>query len=224
VPVASLEEAIKIFRDDPLLFQPGERHLYSSYAVNLLQGVVETASGLSFEEYLRRNVWTPAEMLRTSFDVPARIVPHRARGYSVKNGRTTNYPYGDLTYKFASGGMLSTAEDLVRLGDALNRGALLGAETLELMYKPIAPVPRYRKEGPSQEMELAQGLLWRNARDKAGRAYVHHCGTVKGFNACLINYRDRGIIVAILGNGDPVTPARREAEAFAEIFFRTPEP
>jgi serine beta-lactamase-like protein LACTB, mitochondrial len=224
VPIASLEEAIKIFRDDPLLFQPGERYSYSSYAVNLLQGVVETASGLSFEEYLQRNVWTPAGMLRTSFDIPARIVSHRARGYLIESGRTTNYPYGNLTYKFASGGMIATAEDLVRLGDALNREVLLQRETLELMYKPIDPVLRYRKEGPPQETERTQGLLWRSAQDKAGRTYAHHCGTVKGFNACLINYRDRGVVVAIVGNGHPVTPARREAEAFAEIFLRTPEP
>ena len=224
VPVATLEEAIKIFQDDPLLFKPGERHLYSSYAVNLLQGAVEKASGLGFEDYLRRNVWIPAGMLRTSFDVPSRIVPHRARGYNVQEGRATNYPYGDLTYKFASGGMISTAEDLVRLGDALHRGVLLKPETLDLMYTPIPPIPRYQKDGSSQEMERTQGLLWRNDHDKAGRPYVHHCGTVKGFNACLINYREQDVIVAILGNGHPVTPARREAEAFAAMFFKTPAP
>src|SRR5215213_5701373 len=128
--VTSLPEAIKIFKDDPLLFKPGEYYFYSSYAVNLLQGVVEKASGLAFEDYMRRYVWTPAGMLNTAFDLPERIVPHRAKGYHIVDGRMLNYPYGDLTYKFASGGMISTAEDLVRLGAALNRGALLKADTL----------------------------------------------------------------------------------------------
>jgi hypothetical protein len=49
--------AIGIFEDDPLLFKPGEFYSYSSYAVNLLQGVVEQASGLSpgVYESLRHN-------------------------------------------------------------------------------------------------------------------------------------------------------------------------
>ncbi|MFP5288343.1 MAG: serine hydrolase domain-containing protein, partial [Thermoanaerobaculia bacterium] len=217
--VASLEEAIRIFKDDPLLFKPGERHLYSSYAVNLLQGVIESASGLAFEEYMRKFVWSPAGMLHSAFDVPDRIVPHRARGYQKVDGRMQNYPYGDLTYKFASGGMIASAEDLARFGIALNRGALLERETLELMYKPVDPVPRHRENGPPEPMDFSQALMWRVLEDDAGRTFVHHCGTVKGFNACLVNYPDRDLVVAVLGNGYPMTPARREAVAIAKFFL-----
>jgi len=221
--VTSLPEAIKIFKDDPLLFKPGEYYFYSSYAVNLLQGVVEKASGLAFEDYMRRYVWTPAGMLNTAFDLPERIVPHRAKGYHIVDGRMLNYPYGDLTYKFASGGMISTAEDLVRLGAALNRGALLKADTLALMYKPIAPVLQYQEKGPPQATEFSQALIWRILQDDAGRTFVNHCGTVKGFNACLVNYPDQDLVVAILGNGYP-TPARREAVAIAQFFLPAPAP
>ena len=54
-PYESITEATEIFKDDPLLFSPGEFYSYTSYGVNLLQGVVETASGLGFEDYLRRH-------------------------------------------------------------------------------------------------------------------------------------------------------------------------
>lgn len=214
--VASLEEAIRIFKDDPLLFKPGERYLYSSYAVNLLQGVIETASGLGFEDYMRKFIWAPTGMFHSAFDVPDRIVPHRARGYQTVDGRMQNYPYGDLTYKFASGGMIASAEDLARFGIALNRGALLEPETLELMYKPIDPVPQHQENAPP---ELSQALIWRVFKDDAGRTFVNHCGTVKGFNACLVNYPDRDLVVAILGNGFPMTPARREAVAIARFYL-----
>jgi serine beta-lactamase-like protein LACTB len=218
-PVASLEEAIKIFKDDPLLFKPGEYYSYSSYAVNLLQGVVEKASGTSFEDYMRRHVWSPSGMFSSAFDIPARIVPHRARSYEVGNGQIRNYPYGDLTYKLASGGMLSSAEDLARFGAALNHGWLLKPETVALMYKPVGPFLRYQEKGPPQPLEFSQALLWRIFKDDAGRTFINHCGTVKGFNACLVNYPDQDVVVAILGNGDPVTPARRPAVAFAQLFL-----
>lgn len=217
-PVATLEEAIRIFKDDPLLFQPGERYFYSSYAVNLLQGVVEKASGMGFEDYMRRFIWSPVGMFHSAFDVPDRIVPHRARGYHLVDGRMRNYPYGDLTYKFASGGMISSAEDLARFGMALDRGALLEPETLELMVEPIAPVLQHQENGPPRPTEFSQALMWRILKDDAGRTFLNHCGTVKGFNACLVIYPDQDLVVAILGNGYP-TPARREAVAIAQLFL-----
>lgn len=221
-PVANLEEAIRIFKDDPLLFQPGERYFYSSYAFNLLQGVIETASGLGFEEYMRKNIWNPAGMFHSAFDVPDRIVPHRARGYQQVDGRTLNHPYGDLTYKFASGGMIASAEDLARFGIALNRGALIRPETRKLLYEPIAPVLRHQENGPPQPIDFSQALAWRILKDDAGRTFVNHCGTVKGFNACIVIYPDQDLVVTVLGNGYPSSPARREAVAIAGFFLSAP--
>ncbi len=217
-PVATLEEATRIFKDDALLFKPGERYFYTSYAVNLLQGVIEKAGGMAFEDYMRKHVWEPAGMFNSAFDVPERIVPHRARGYQAVDGRMRNYPYGDLTYKFASGGMLSTADDLARFGMALSRGALLKPETLALMYKPIDPVPRHQEDGSTQPMDFSQALIWRILKDDAGRTFVNHCGTVKGFNACLVSYPEQDLVVAILANGYPA-PARREAVAIGRFFL-----
>ncbi len=216
----SWEAGLSIFKDDPLLFRPGQYYLYSSYAVNLLQGVVEKASGSPFEDYLRRNVWGPAGMLSTSFDVPARVVPHRAQSYRLADGRIVNYFYNDLSYKFASGGMLSTAEDLCRFGAALNRGDLLKADTVSLMYKAhLEPVMRFEEKEPPRRMDFAQGLLWRVFKDDSGRTFVNHCGTVKGFNACLVNYPDEDLVVALLGNAEALSPGRNEAVALAQFFL-----
>ena len=38
VRFTSVAEAIKIFKDDPLVFPPGTKTLYSTYAFNLLAG------------------------------------------------------------------------------------------------------------------------------------------------------------------------------------------
>ncbi len=213
-PFASFEESLRIFKDDPLLFKPGQLYSYSSYAVNLLQGVIESASGTKFEDYLRQHVWSPAGMSSTLFDVPERVVPHRARGYEVANGTTTNFPFGDVTYKFASGGMLSSADDLVRFGMALGR--LLKPETMKAMYTPVPGLLQFPSKKP---MEFSQGLMWRIFTDEAGRRFVNHCGTVKGFNACLVIYPDHDVVAALLGNGDPVTPARKATVALAQMFL-----
>jgi serine beta-lactamase-like protein LACTB, mitochondrial len=220
-PYASFADAIKIFKDDPLLFKPGEYFYYSSYAVNLLQGVVEKVTAMSFEDYMRKDVWLPAGMINTSFDVPERIVPNRAKGYMQYKGHLINNPYGDLTYKFASGGMISTVEDLVRFGVALNHGGLLKPKTTAMMYEPqLKNFLRYQPNGASnREDEFEQAFLWRVRKDTRGRSFIYQCGTVKGFNACLVNYVDEDLIVAIANNLEAIgfLPALEFAE-----FFRPP--
>ncbi|MCB1035956.1 MAG: hypothetical protein KDD47_19195, partial [Acidobacteria bacterium] len=61
-------------------------------------------------------------------------------------------------------------------------------------------------------------------RDEAGRPYVHHCGTVKGFNACLLIWVEEKLIVATADNASSfgLEPSRR----FADIFRcqETPAP
>jgi CubicO group peptidase (beta-lactamase class C family) len=220
-PYTSLVEAIKLFKDDPLLYRPGEFSSYSSYATNLLQGVIETASGVSFEEYMRANVWGPAGMLSTAFDVPERVVPHRARSYRHANGRTTNNPFGDVTYKFAGGGMISTAEDLVRLCVALNHGRLLKPDTIASMYDAhLEPVRAYPENGPPYRMDSRRGLIWAVDTEN-GRTVVSHSGSVKSFYACLVNYPDEDVGAAILYNAAG-PPTCDEAKALAGLFLSGP--
>jgi serine beta-lactamase-like protein LACTB, mitochondrial len=212
-PYASWIDGLKIFAGEPLQFAPGTRYLYSSYAVNLLQGVVERASGQPFEQYLAQNVWRPAGMAATTFDVPARIVPRRARSYRIVDGGPVNYFYNDLTYKFASGGMMSTVEDLVRFGAAFNHNQLLKSETVAQMAAPQL-----------ENDEFEQGIMWRIFRDAKGRTFLNHCGSVKGFNACVVDYPSEDVVVALAGNGEDATPARRAAVAFAQFFLKQPAP
>lgn len=216
-PYKSWQDGIAIFANDPLLFEPGKYYFYSSYAVNLLQGVVEAASGMPFEDYLRGHVWTPAGMTHTGFDIPTRIVPNRARSYWIEKGETRNYPYNDLTYKFASGGMMSTAEDLARFAVAFNHAKLLKPETAALMTRPVEARLQFRSDAPPQALDFKQALIWRIRTDDGGE-YLNHCGTVKGFNACVIDYRDEDLVVTIVANSYPSAPALREARAFAQLF------
>ena len=126
------KDAINIFKNDTLLFKPGSYWFYSSHAANLMEGVIETVTGMKFEDYLKKYIWEPAGMLSTQFDVPERIVHNRGKGYiRNKQGILINTPYVDVSYKYAGGGIISTVEDLVHFGIALNHGKLLKPETLD---------------------------------------------------------------------------------------------
>ncbi len=216
----NMEEAIKHFSEDPLLFEPGRYWSYSSHAFNLLQGVIEKASGLSFEEYMRLNVWEPAGMLQSSFDVPERIVHKRGRGY-VRNrdGVLVNTRYVDVSYKYAGGGMLTTVEDLVRFGTALNDGTLLDSETVATMYTVAGdPVMRFRADRDPIEESYKQALGWRIDQDAQGRSYINHTGTVKGTRTFILNYPEEDLVLAVQANVVPFD-SRKHGVAMAQMFL-----
>ncbi len=201
---ATIQDALEIFRDDELLFPPGEAWSYSSYATNILQAVVETVTELGFEELMRTSVWLPAGMTSSSFDIPERIVPGRARSYrrDEETRELQHEPYGDITYKFAGGGMLSTVVDQVRLGAALNAGMLLDAATTKQMYTAI-PAPQVYAADPSDPpdpLDFEQGLIWRRELDPLGRPFMQHGGAVIGFRSFLLNYTEQDLVVAVMVN------------------------
>lgn len=221
----SFEEATRMWRDDPLLYEPGTRWFYSSHAMNLQHGIVEAASGEDFETYLRVHVFEPAGMLATGFDVPSRVVHGRGHGY-VRDGagRLVHAVAEDPSYKYAGGGMISTVEDLVRLCLALGDGRLLGPEARAEMVRPqLDPsVPRHVPDGDPQPLDHEQALAWWIRTDQAGRRYESHTGTVKGTRSFVGTWPDEGVAVAIQVNGLPFDSARY-GEAIAQMFLEEGE-
>ena len=217
-PIGDWKDGLRFFASDPLLFEPGKYFFYTSYGVNLLQGVVEKASGQSFELYLEQHIFTPAGASSASFDIPERIVPHRARSYRIVEGKPFNYYYNDLRYKFASGGMIGSVEDLAKLGIALNHGRLLGSETRAAMLTPqLEGVLHFREDGAPEAMDFQQAMLWRVRRDREGRRMAYHCGSVKGFNACLVDFLDEDLVAVVATNSWECC-GYSKAEQLADVF------
>jgi CubicO group peptidase (beta-lactamase class C family) len=214
-------EGLRLFAEEPLLFKPGAFYFYSSYGVNLLQGVVEKASGEAFEHYVKEHIWGPASASSGSFDVPDRIVAHRARSYRFAGGEWLNYYYNDLRYKFASGAMIASVEDLARVGIALNHDRLLRPETRTRMLAPqIEGLKRFQERSAPDELEFRQAILWRLQKDNQGRTFAYECGSVKGFNACLIDYVEEDLVAAIATNSDECCGWKRTLE-LADLFRKS---
>jgi serine beta-lactamase-like protein LACTB len=231
----SFEESTRYWRDDPLVYEPGKNWLYSSYAVNLLHAVIEVASGVAVEEYLYKHIWQPAGMLETQFDVPTRIVARRGRGYArnKQTGIWENARDENVSYKYTSGGIISTDEDLLRFAVALNAGRLLGAKAMAEMYRlqlprdiPYTPdeAKEFKPGKAPPSMGETQALIWRMQKDPSGRVYAAHSGSVKGTGSMLSNFKDQGVVVALHMNGQGGTiGVNAAAEAIAQLFLAPPK-
>ncbi|MCB9163103.1 MAG: beta-lactamase family protein [Flavobacteriales bacterium] len=64
----SLTEAMGIFQDRDLVSAPGVAFHYTTYGYVLLGVVIERVSGMSYEAYMQRYIWSPAGMVDTGGD------------------------------------------------------------------------------------------------------------------------------------------------------------
>ncbi|MGD9906005.1 MAG: serine hydrolase domain-containing protein [Vicinamibacterales bacterium] len=208
----SVERALSVFRNDPLLFAPGERYAYSTYGYNLLAGVVEAASGRSFEDYLRLNVFGPAGMTSTFLERPQEVIRWRARQYvrGPLAGTWLQAPYVDLSVKWAGGGMISSVLDLARFDIALNTGRLLRPETVERMYVS----GRLNNGGYT-----GYGLGWMVSQE-GGRLRVAHSGGATGGTTYILREPRTRLASVILTNLDNVPRLRELAEQLLALAPR----
>lgn len=120
----------------PFVAQPGEAFVYG-YNTDILGCVVERASGMPLDEYLRKNITQPLGMKDTNFFLPkdqrGRLAAVYRTGENGKIARSANDAKGQGHYvdgprrSFAGGaGLLSTAADYARFLEAIRNGGALG--------------------------------------------------------------------------------------------------
>jgi serine beta-lactamase-like protein LACTB len=191
----TVTEGLTIFADDSLLFEPGTRYGYSSYGYNLLAAVIEGASGETYLSFMTKEVFEPAGMTHTVAEHPDSVILERGRYYTRADstGPVVNAPFVDNTYKWASGGFLSTAEDLARFGQRLLDGRIVRKETLDPLWTSMRTT-----DGKATDY----GIGWLVEPDSLGRRRIRHSGGSVGGTAHLIIYPDAGLIVAVLVNSD----------------------
>jgi CubicO group peptidase (beta-lactamase class C family) len=132
----------------PFDAQPGERYVYG-FNTDILGVVVEKASGMSLDEFLRTRLFQPLKMVDTHFYLPPEKRDRLATVYSLRDGTLVRAPqegmgqgaYVDGPRQSFSGGagLLSTASDYARFlqmvvnGGELDGVRLLSPKTVELM-------------------------------------------------------------------------------------------
>ena len=143
---------------------------------------------------MQANVFEPLGLRHIAPDHVYAVIPHRAHFYTreAPGKPLENAHYEDSSYKWASGGYLASAEDLVRFGSAHLQPGFFKQDTLDVLFTGYSKIP------PSNRTEV--GLGWNIGQDGQGRRILHHSGTSEGGRAVLLVLPDSGIVVAMLAN------------------------
>ena len=208
----SISEGLDIFKNDPLLQEPGTKYSYSTYGYNVLGCAIEGAAGMRYEDYIRDNILKPAGIAQTRVDEVSQIIADRARGYGkTRDGVVLNTGLADTSNKIPAGGLVSTVEDISRFAIALRNGKLLNNATVEQMW-----TLQRTRDGKS----IPYALGWR-VGERNGMKEVFHGGAAAGFSTFLYLLPEKNLAVVLMANLELLGAKQRDelARQIADIVI-----
>ena len=127
-----------------LASKPGERYRYSNSGFSLLAAVVEKVSGLTYEEFLRKELFEPAGMSETGYLAPQwaadRLLQGSLEGESWGTVIERCKQAGGVQWVLlGNGGLHSTLDDMLAWHRALSGDDLFSPEIRRQMFTPHVP-------------------------------------------------------------------------------------
>ena len=162
--VAPTREVMKGIAKMPLEYQPRERWGYS-FGHDVLAGVVEVATGVRFSEYMKRVIFEPLGMSKSTFRITDEIKEQMAQQYIFNystgeaevKGKRNDYIFGS-EYDSGGAGVITTIDDYAKFvqamscsGKAPNGKRILAPSTVKLMSTNML-----------DEKRMADFSTWRN--------------------------------------------------------------
>jgi len=200
--------------DDPLNFAPGSRYLYSNSDNITVALMAQAATGRTYDDLLASEVYMPAGLIQTSMPDGFRIRAPYIHGYDM----TVNPPQDistalAMSFVWASGGILSTPDDLTSFIRAYAGGKLFGQavqdQQLQLVGGHSEPI------GPGRN-KAGLGIFRYSTR--CGAVYGH-TGNFPGYTQFMAATLDgeRSVTFSINEQLDPGNFAKGQATVFAAL-------
>ncbi len=195
-------------RQKELNFLPGEQYLYSNTGFTLLGEVAARVSGMSFNEFAKKNIFEPLGMENTFFyDDHEKIVPNRA--YSYYSDHNNGYKKRVLSYANAGAtSLFTTVEDLSRWAVFLNRPD----------EEKIPLVEAMNEKAVLNNGDTFGGALGQFVDEHKGLNRIQHGGADAGYRTFMGRFPDHDFAVIVFSNYASFNPAQY-AMQIADIYL-----
>jgi CubicO group peptidase (beta-lactamase class C family) len=204
VPLRDKDVLALLAKTDHLYFAPGTSYRYSNGGYAMLALIVEQASGMPFQDFLRQRIFLPLGMTSTlAYVAEGPPVPHRAFGYSAEGGQWMRTDQSMTSSVLGDGGIYSSIDDLARWDAALYDNRLLSDASRKAAFTPWTAT-----DDPTVEY----GYGWRITGET-----LWHSGETIGFRNVIVRYPKRHLTVVLLTNRNDPEPYRT-ALAVGDLF------
>ncbi len=197
------------------IYAPGSTPAYSNYATGIAGYIVERISGMSYDDYIERNIFQRLGMTHSTFrqPLPANLAPFMATGYPRASGDPKPF---ELISIPPAGSLSISAADMAKFMIAYlgQGGPLVRPETAQLMRAPATNlIPALNR--------MSLGFYEQQINDQVA---IGHGGDLILFHSYMwiIPSQNVGIYVSMNSSGSgPANFALRMAlfEQFGDRYF-----
>lgn len=185
--------AVELFKDAPLIAEPGTEYSYSTFGFNLAGVVLEQQYGARFEEVVDAQISEPLGMTTMTPDFQWVDLPRRAIGYERDGEDITRDGDSDVSWKLPGGGFISTGEDLARY--------CAGVASNVLMPESQRDDVLWATGTPNTTYGLGFGVGTSN-----GERRVSHSGSQQKTRTAFRMLPDREVCVTVMSNARWAAP------------------
>lgn len=185
----SLADAVHMFSQQPLEFEPGSKWQYSNLGIGVLGRLVEVASGMPFEKFLEARIFQPLGMKDSFIFPPADKVDRMVIVHQAKDGKLVDSPDTILggnsrlhrkgaKYSAPEFGLHSTAQDLAAFYNMMRAGGV--SEGKRLLSQASVKVATTMHTGDLRAGHLAGtgfGLTWEVTKEPMGTLALMSIGS-----------------------------------------------
>jgi CubicO group peptidase (beta-lactamase class C family) len=186
------EEIISNFKNLSLEFNPDERYDYCNSGYLLLGYIIENLSGMSYGDFIQKNIFDKLGMKSSYYDDKYKIIPNRANGYQFYEGNYENAEYMSTTFPYAAGSLMSTVDDMFLWSKAIQNNELISEKSKQMAFT------NHRLLNGKQ---TNYGFGWA-INEIAGISTIEHTGGINGFSTSGIYIPGRNIYSIVLTNID----------------------
>lgn len=175
--------------------KPGTKYVHWNQGIILLSEIVAKASGQSYVDFVRENIFQPCKMNGTCF-----TGDEKPEGFNITIGTGTlgkprtclEHPYGSygLTYR-GVGGIVTNTMDLYKFARAVFSDNLITSKSRKTMLD-AGDIKFY-------------GLGWFTTKTANGKNKIANTGKVRGFTSSLAVYPESDSCIIVLSNSDTGT-------------------
>ena len=214
------EKVFNYFKDRELISEPGTVYDYSNYGYFLLGLIIEHASGTSYADYLKKNIFDVAHMRNTRVAVSQRITDNNLASGYYKDSlgffvNTDSYIDIFAQIGFSAGNIISTVEDLNKWYQALFNYQIINEDLLKRAHTP------YLKNGDNQPKgyqftPYGYGWIIEGSQEK-GDKIIWHNGILAGFRTSIVFHLPSKTLAILLS--DFQHPPKAEYLGYSAIEF-----
>lgn len=206
----SITEGLTIFKNDPLLFEPGTKYQYSTYGWNLLSEVIQKVAKVPFVKFMTDELFIPLKMNATQLDMSDIEMPNRTQFYRKTNSnKIILAPQVSNEHKVAGGGFVATSEDLIHFGNEIIHPTIISKKNLSGLLEA-----QNTSDGKSTNYGIGFGI----GTTKNNTPIYSHSGGGAGATTFLLIYPEEDVVISILTNLSQV-PIRELTKKLEDVFI-----